>query len=59
MNEQQERVFKEARLNNLERTYAKIKEHAELTDTALQMQTEINILKSELGYDVGLNPSEK
>ena len=44
----EERVFKETRLRNLKRTWAKLKEHAELTPEANKLQHEITALENEL-----------
>ena len=48
MDEKQTRVFNETRLRNLKRTYAKMKEHAELSDTTIQIQKEIKTLENQL-----------
>ena len=48
MDERQERVFNETRLRNLKRTYAKLSQHAELTDSTLAIKDEINILENQL-----------
>ena len=48
MDEKQQRVFNETRLRNLKRTYAKLTQHADLTDSALALQKEIQILENQL-----------
>ena len=48
MDEKQTRVFKETRLRNLQRTYAKLTQHADLVEETLAIKNEINILKNEL-----------
>ena len=48
MTPEQQRVFNETRLRNLEKRYSKIKEHARLTDEALQIKKEIESLEAQL-----------
>jgi len=49
LSEKEQRVLKETRLRNLKRTFSKMKEHAELTTEARNLQTEIAYLEEELG----------
>lgn len=48
MNEKESRVFKETKLRNLERKYAKLAQHADLIDEAIETKAEIDYLKREL-----------
>lgn len=48
MNEKQQRVFNETRLRNLKRAYAKLSQHADLADSTLALQKEIQILENQL-----------
>ena len=43
-----EKVYLETRIRNLERKYARLTQHADLTDMASEIKTEINNLKSKL-----------
>ena len=48
MNEAQQRVFNETRLRNLKRTYARLIQYGELSDTALSLKKQINELESAM-----------
>lgn len=48
MDEKQTRVFKETRLRNLQRHYAKLTQHPELSNLALDVKKEIETLEKEL-----------
>jgi hypothetical protein len=48
MNERETKVLKETRLRNLKRKYAKIKEHADLTEIALELKSDIDALEKEI-----------
>lgn len=50
MNDNQEKVFKETRLRNLNNRYDKLK-NAELTYEALEVKKEIELLEKELGIN--------
>ena len=43
-----EKVYLETRIRNLERKYARLAQHADLTDMAIEVKEEINNLKSKL-----------
>ena len=43
-----EKVYMETRIRNLERKYARLIQHADLTDMAVEIKNEINTLKSKL-----------
>ena len=44
----EERVILQTRLRNLTRKYAKIKEHAELGETAIELKADIDSLERKL-----------
>ena len=44
----EERVILQTRLRNLKRKYAKIKEHAELGETAIELKADIDSLERKL-----------
>ena len=48
MDEKQTRVFKQTRLRNLKRKYARLIQHADLKDTAISIKHEIELLENEL-----------
>lgn len=48
MDEKQTRVFKQTRLRNLKRKYARLIQHADLKDTAISIKQEIELLENEL-----------
>jgi len=48
MTPEQQKVFQETRLRNLEKRYSKIKKHACLTDEALKIKKEMDLIKSQL-----------
>lgn len=48
MNEKETRVFKQTRLRNLKRAYAKTLQHSDLSDTAISLKHEIDLLETEL-----------
>ena len=48
MNDKERQVYLETRLRNLKRKYAKIKEHAELGDEAIETKADIDTLEKEL-----------
>ena len=48
MNEIETKVFKETRLRNLRRTYAKLLQHPELVHEAHQIEKEIQELESAM-----------
>ena len=43
-----EKVYLETKIRNLERKYARLTQHADLTDLAVETKNEINNLKSKL-----------
>ena len=43
-----EKVYLETRIRNLERRYARLVQHADLSDIAVEVKNEINNLKSKL-----------
>ena len=43
-----EKVYLETRIRNLERKYARLVQHADLSDMAVEVKNEINNLKSKL-----------
>ena len=43
-----EKVYLETRIRNLERKYAKLAQHADLSDMAVEVKDEINNLKAKL-----------
>ena len=43
-----EKVYLETRVRNLERKYARLTQHADLSDLAVETKNEINTLKSKL-----------
>lgn len=48
LSEAETKVLLETRLRNLKRKYAKVCQHADLTDTAIELKHEIEILENEL-----------
>ena len=50
MNVEQERVMKETRLRNLKRKYAKLMQHAELKEEAIEVKAEMDGLERDLQY---------
>ena len=48
LSEKETRALKETRLRNLRRTLSKIKQHADLTHEAQELQKEIIALENEL-----------
>ena len=51
LSERELRVLKETRLRNLKRKYAKLIQHADLTDEAFEVQKEISYLEKELSLE--------
>lgn len=45
----EERTFKQTKLRNLRRQYARVTQHADLTEMALELKSEIDNLEQELG----------
>ena len=43
-----EKIYMKTRIRNLERKYARLIQHADLTDMAVETKNEINTLKSKL-----------
>lgn len=52
MNEKETQVFKETRLRNLKRTYAKMIQHADLIEECIELKSEIDGLERELKHDL-------
>ena len=48
MNEKETRVYKETRLRNLKRSYAKMIYHADLLEECIELKAEIDGLEREL-----------
>jgi hypothetical protein len=48
MDEKELKVFKETKLRNLERKYAKLTRHADMVEEAIELKAEIDGLKREL-----------
>lgn len=48
MDKQEKIVFLETRLRNLKRKYSRVKEHPDLTDTALELHREIETIEDYL-----------
>ena len=48
MNARETKVFKETRLRNLKRKYAKMVQHADLNEEAIELKAEIDGLEREL-----------
>ena len=48
LTEKEQRVLKETQLRNLKRKYSKVIQHADLTDMALELKSEINTLEKEI-----------
>ena len=48
MDENQERVFIETKLRNLKRKYSKLIQHSDLTDEAIEVKNEIEVLEDKL-----------
>lgn len=48
MNDKEKKALLKARMRNLERKYARIKEHADLVETAIELKAEIDSIKLEL-----------
>ena len=48
LSERELRVLKETRLRNLKRKYAKLIQHADLTDEAIEVKNEIEVLEDKL-----------
>ena len=44
----EQKVLKKTKLRNLKRRYAKIKEHADLTEQAIEIKADIDALEREL-----------
>lgn len=50
MNDKQLKVLKETRLRNLKRRYAKLMQHADLKEEAIQVKAEMDGLERDLQY---------
>lgn len=48
MNNKEEKVYKQTRLRNLKRKYAKIIRHSDLTEHAIELKADIDQLEKEL-----------
>lgn len=48
MSPQEKRVFLKTKLRNLKRKYAKVKEHPDLTETAIDLKAEIDSIERQL-----------
>lgn len=48
MNENEKRTYKQTKLRNLKRKYAKIKQHADLVEEAIELKADIDTLEKEL-----------
>lgn len=48
MNDKEYQVFLETKLRNLKRKYSRVKEHPDLTDTALELHREIETIEDYL-----------
>ena len=48
MNKKETKAFKKTKLRNLERKYAKVVQHADLDELAIELKAEIDGLKREL-----------
>ena len=57
LTEKEHKVLMETRLRNLERKYSRVIQHADLTDIAKEIKTEINTIRTAMTQN--RNPSEK
>lgn len=48
LSDKEDKCLKETRLRNLKRKYAKIKEHADLNDIAIELKSDIDALEKEI-----------
>ena len=48
LTQKEERVLKETRLRNLKRKYAKITQHADLAEEAIELKADIDYLTKEI-----------
>lgn len=48
MNDNEKRTYQKTRLRNLKRRYARIKEHADLVEEAIELKADIDTLEKEL-----------
>ena len=48
LNDKEKRVLEETHLRNLKRRYAKLIQHADLTDEALEVKKEIDFLEDKI-----------
>ena len=48
MRKNQKRVYLETRLRNLKREYAKVIQHSDLTETAIELKADIDTIEREL-----------
>ena len=48
LSRQEQRTMKRARLRNMKRKYARIIQHADLTETAIELKADIDALEREL-----------
>ena len=48
MEDKERKVFLEAKLRNIKRKFAKLTEHADLTDEALKLKREIDSIENEI-----------
>ena len=48
MNEKEERVYKQTKLRNLKRKYAKMRKHADLLQECIELKCDIDALEREL-----------
>lgn len=52
LNEKEAKVFKETRIRNLERYFAKLSNIPELAEEAIEVKCEIDALKREMKYQM-------
>ena len=48
MTPKEKRTYKQTKLRNLKRKYAKIKQHADLVEEAIELKADIDTLEKEL-----------
>lgn len=48
MDDREYRVYQQTRLRNLKRKYAKVVQHADLTEMAIELKAEIDSIKRDL-----------
>ena len=48
MNDKEKRTYLETRLRNLKREYAKVLNHSDLTETAIELKADIDSIEREL-----------